>query len=157
MNSLFSEYIELYKNNPDELIRLADLKCREIHGDNVYVRGLIEFTNNCLMDCLYCGIRKSNSDVHRYRMTSDEIVETAKKAYSIGIRTFVLQGGEDGSFPDDILEDILIRIKNDTSKETAITLSVGIRPLESYLRLKNAGADRYLIRFETSDSEIYAK
>ncbi|HOF32597.1 MAG TPA: [FeFe] hydrogenase H-cluster radical SAM maturase HydE [Spirochaetota bacterium] len=149
-------YRKLFLEDKESLIKEADNICRSIHGNRVYVRGLIEFSNHCSMNCDYCGIRRGNSNVHRYRMLPEEIIETAVNAFKRGIKTFVLQGGEDSSFNDDVLCKIISSIKNQTSGEAALTLSVGIRPRESYKKLKDAGADRYLIRFETSDEIIYA-
>ena len=148
-------YVELFRNNPDELKRLADERCRAVHGGNVYVRGLIEFTNHCSMNCNYCGIRRDNAGAHRYRMSADEIISCAVSAYASGVRTFVLQGGEDGSFTDAELTGIIGGIKDATGPDTAITLSVGIRSRASFERLKAAGADRYLLRFETSNESLY--
>jgi len=151
------DYIRYFFNDPEKLIRLADEKCREVHGDKVYLRGLIEFSNFCSMNCQYCGIRSANSAVKRYRLTADEIINAVSKGYSKGLKTFVLQSGEDDYYSDDILEKIIITIKETTEFEAAITLSIGIRSRESYRRLKNAGADRFLMRFETSDAELYRK
>lgn len=140
----------------DELNKKADAIRREIYGDKVYVRGLIEFSNICKNDCYYCGIRKSNDKVERYRLTKDEIISCAKLGYQLGYRTFVLQGGEDGHFSDDVVVDIVKSIK-DIHDDVAITLSLGERSYESYKRLYEAGADRYLLRQETSDKDHYQK
>ena len=140
----------------DELNQRADKIRREIYGDKVYVRGLIEFSNICKNDCYYCGIRKSNPKVERYRLSKEQILECADIGYMLGYRTFVLQGGEDSYFTDDIFEDIIKAIKKN-HPDCAITLSLGERPFESLERLYKAGADRYLLREETSGKEHYNK
>lgn len=140
----------------DELNKKADAIRREIYGDKVYVRGLIEFSNICKNDCYYCGIRKSNDRVERYRLTKEEIISCARLGYQLGYRTFVLQGGEDGHFNDDTVVDIVKSIK-EIHDDVAITLSLGERSYESYKRLFEAGADRYLLRQETSDRDHYEK
>ena len=129
---------------------------KQIYGNAVYVRGLIEFSNICKNDCLYCGIRRSNSNCDRYRLTTDEILECCEDGYSLGFRTFVLQSGEDGYFTDGILCGIVEKIKS-KYPDCAVTLSLGERSRESYQRLFDAGADRYLLRHETADSEHYRK
>ena len=138
----------------NELAHEADLVRKSIFGNAVYIRGLIEFTNYCKNDCNYCGIRRSNSNAKRYRLTEDEIMSCCKNGYTLGFRTFVLQGGEDPYFNDDRMEDIVKRIRREYP-DCAITLSLGERSRESYERLYKAGADRYLLREETSDNEHY--
>jgi len=128
---------------------------KEIYGDTVFIRGLIEISNICKNDCYYCGIRKSNANCDRYRLTRDEILECCKEGYKLGFRTFVLQGGEDAFFTDEWLEVLIHSIKMEYS-ECAVTLSLGERSKESYKRLYEAGADRYLLRHETADEEHYA-
>ena len=124
-------------------------------GKNIYLRGLIEVSNICKNDCLYCGIRKSNKEVCRYRMTTDEILDCCELGYNAGFRTLVLQGGEDGYFSDEILVDIVSEIRRHFP-ECAITLSLGERSYESYKRLFNAGANRYLLRHETATDAHYS-
>lgn len=136
----------------DEAVRLR----KEIYGDTVYIRGLIEISNICKNDCFYCGIRKSNSLCERYRLSSAEILECCDYGYSLGFRTFVLQGGEDGFFTDEYLCSLIGKIK-ENHPDCAVTLSLGERSKESYQRLFNAGADRYLLRHETADSEHYER
>ncbi len=126
------------------------------YGNSVFIRGLIEISNICKNDCLYCGIRRSNNKCERYRLTEEEIFECCKSGYELGFRTFVLQGGEDAHFTDEILCPLLTEIKQ-ACPGCAITLSLGERPYESYLLLKGAGADRYLLRHETADKEHYQK
>ena len=153
-----SEFVMLLKSNNAELRENLSKKAdqvRRLHFDNnVYIRGLIEFTNYCKNDCYYCGIRKSNKNASRYRLTKDDILECCQNGYKLGFRTFVLQGGEDPYYNDDMLEDIIFSIRNSYS-DCAITLSIGERSFNSYKRLFDAGADRYLLREETADSSHY--
>ncbi len=128
----------------------------KIYGNSVYIRGLIEISNICKNDCLYCGIRKSNKNCERYRLTESEILECCEEGYTLGFRTFVLQGGEDLYFTDEVLSSIIKNIKN-KYLDVAITLSLGERSKESYQKLFEAGADRYLLRHETADIEHYQK
>ncbi len=140
-----------------ELIQRADALCRSVHGDKVWLRGLVEFSNFCGMDCQYCGIRHSNSKVERYRLTPDQIIDLTVQGYEAGLRTFVLQGGEDPWFTADRMAQVLDGIKTRTKGEAAVTLSLGIRPRETFRLWKDAGADRYLMRFETSDPDLHAR
>ena len=117
---------------------------------------MIEFTNYCKNDCFYCGIRRSNSNAQRYRLSADEILECAKNGYELGFRTFVLQGGEDAYYSDEVLCGIVSKIKS-AYPDCAVTLSVGERSLESYKKLRLAGADRYLLRHETANKLHYEK
>lgn len=126
------------------------------YGHDVYIRGLIEFTNYCRNDCYYCGIRRSNTSAHRYRLDKEAILECCTKGYGLGFRTFVLQGGEDGHYTDEIMVDIVQSIR-EHFPDCAITLSIGERTRESYQRLYDAGADRYLLRHETCDADHYQK
>ena len=127
-----------------------------VFGHQVYVRGLIEFTNICKKDCYYCGIRKSNSCVERYRLTEEEILSCCKEGYEAGLRTFVLQGGEDGYFTEERL-CTLVREIHTKYPDCAITLSVGEWERESYERFYKAGAERFLLRQETANEEHYGK
>lgn len=129
---------------------------RKYYGNKVYVRGLIEFTNICKNDCYYCGIRKSNTNADRYRLSKEDILSCCENGYSLGFRTFVLQGGEDGFYTDEILCDIVSVIRK-KYPDCAITLSVGERSYESYQKLYVAGANRYLLRHETASPEHYRK
>ncbi|MDD6616429.1 MAG: [FeFe] hydrogenase H-cluster radical SAM maturase HydE [Lachnospiraceae bacterium] len=129
---------------------------RDVYGTAVYVRGLIEFTNLCKNNCLYCGIRRSNHHCDRYRLTTDEILACCASGYELGFRTFVLQGGEDGYWSDEILCRLVMQIRT-LYPDCAITLSVGERSRESYQRLYEAGASRYLLRHETADKAHYEK
>lgn len=125
------------------------------YGRQVFIRGLIEFTNYCKNDCLYCGIRRSNPNVRRYRLTKEEILSCCRQGYALGFRTFVLQGGEDGYYTDAVMTEIVHSIRT-AYPDCAITLSIGERSYESYQQLFDAGADRYLLRHETYDASHYA-
>lgn len=127
---------------------------KEIYGNSVYVRGLIEISNICKNDCLYCGIRRSNNNADRYRLSQNEIIQCADVGYNLGFRTFVLQGGEDAYYTDDLLGEIISRLKCKYD-DIAITLSLGERSFDSYKMLYDAGADRYLLRHETADEMHY--
>jgi len=129
---------------------------QRVYGNKIFIRGLIEISNHCKNDCLYCGIRRSRTDVHRYRLSKEDILQCCQQGYGLGFRTFVMQGGEDGWFDDDRMCDIVATIRQQFP-DCAITLSLGERPRESYQRLFDAGADRYLLRHETADPMHYAK
>jgi biotin synthase len=138
-----------------ELFSRADMVRREYYGTEVYLRGLIEFTNICKNDCRYCGIRKSNTKVKRYRLTKEEILSCCAEGYSLGFRTFVLQGGEDMFFGDEAMCGIVSSI-HAAYPDCAVTLSIGEKSRESYQRYFDAGASRYLLRHETADEAHYA-
>ena len=154
------EYITLIDGRTPELAAAladkADAVRRSIYGNSIFVRGLIEISNICKNDCLYCGIRRSNNNCERYRLTPDEIVSCAMEGYALGFRTIVLQGGEDGYFTDDVLCSIIERIKA-SCPDTAVTVSMAERGAESFQRLYDAGATRYLLRHETADRIHYGK
>lgn len=138
-----------------ETLRKEALKLRKkYYGDKVYIRGLIEFTNYCKNNCYYCGIRRDNSNVKRYRLTEEEILSCCENGYELGFRTFVLQGGEDLCYTDDRMVNIITHIK-EKYPDCALTLSIGEKPAESYERFRKAGADRYLLRHETANEEHY--
>lgn len=139
----------------EALFRRADAMRRERMGDEVFVRGIVEFSNVCANDCLYCGIRLSNDGVRRYTLEEDEILDLAKRMESWGQTTIVLQSGEAGAYGDRRLGDLIRRIKTETG--LAVTLSVGNRPLAVYEQWRDCGMDRYLLRFETSDPGLYAR
>lgn len=155
-----TEYKYLIDNRNEEITELlkneAVKKRKEIYGNTVFIRGLIEISNICKNDCLYCGIRASNKECERYRLTKEEILSCCDEGYSLGFRTFVMQGGEDLHFTDDLLVEIIGEIKK-KYPDCAITLSLGERSYESYKKLYDAGADRYLLRHETADEEHYNK
>lgn len=126
----------------------------ERYGKRVFKRGLIEFTNYCKNDCLYCGIRRSNKCVNRYRLSEEEVLQCCEQGYDLGFRTFVLQGGEDPYYNDARMVSIVSSIR-EAYPGCAITLSIGERSEESYRALRAAGADRYLLRHETADPRHY--
>ncbi len=137
------------------LAALAVTERKRWYGDAVFTRGLIEISNYCKNDCFYCGIRRSNRAADRYRLTPQEILSCCREGYSLGFRTFVLQGGEDGYYTDRLLCSLIGDIKS-RWPDCAVTLSLGERSRESYQRLFNAGADRYLLRHETADQLHYS-
>ncbi len=138
----------------ERLAREAVRLRKKYYGDKVYARGLIEFTNYCKNDCLYCGIRRSNREALRYRLTKEEILSCCSRGYELGFRTFVLQGGEDPWFTDERMAEIVQAVKS-RYPDCAVTLSIGERSYESYRILREAGADRYLLRHETASEEHY--
>ena len=140
----------------EPLAEAADIRRRENYGDKVYIRGLIEFTNYCRNNCYYCGIRRDNKKAERYRLTKDEILLCCDEGYRLGFRTFVMQGGEDPYYTDEMICDIVSKIKS-RYPDCAVTLSIGEKPRESYQAFFDAGADRYLLRHETADPEHYGK
>lgn len=155
----FDEYKTLIENRDrcsDYLFEKARQARDSVYGRKIFVRGLIEFTNYCRNDCFYCGIRRSNKKAVRYRLSKNDILICCDEGYSLGFRTFVLQGGEDMFYTDDYLCEIISEIKRRYS-DCAVTLSLGERSYESYKALKNAGADRYLLRHETADSNHYSR
>ncbi len=129
---------------------------KQMYGDAVFVRGLIEISNFCKNDCYYCGIRRGNKEAERYRLTPEQIMECAAEGYRLGFRTFVLQGGEDPFYTDEVLCALIKELKA-RYPECAVTLSLGERSRESFAALKDAGADRYLLRHETADPAHYAR
>jgi len=153
-------FISLIDSCTPELSDYLFEKARRIrqahYGNDVYLRGLIEFTNYCKNDCLYCGIRRSNKNASRYRLTKEQILSCCEEGYGLGFRTFVLQGGEDGHYSDEMFIDLIREIKT-RYPDCALTLSLGERSYESYKALYEAGADRYLLRHETADSVHYSK
>ncbi len=149
LNNISSDEQEYLHKRADEVRRRS-------YENKVYMRGLIEFTNYCSRNCVYCGIRRDNKKAQRYRLTEDEILECAAVGNELGYKTIVLQGGEDSYFTDSRLVEIIKKIKS-MFPENAITLSIGERSYESYKKLFEAGADRYLLRHETASEELYAK
>lgn len=145
------------RRTPEAAARLAQGAValrQKYYGNAVYTRGLIEISNICKNDCYYCGIRRSNANCDRYRLSPQEILACCREGYALGFRTFVLQGGEDGYFTDDVLVPLIREIKT-SFPDCALTLSLGERSRESYQRLFTAGADRYLLRHETADEAHY--
>ncbi|MDI9510277.1 MAG: [FeFe] hydrogenase H-cluster radical SAM maturase HydE [Clostridiales bacterium] len=155
-----TEYKELIENRNPELSEYLFEKARAVrienYGHDVYMRGLIEFSNYCRNDCYYCGIRKSNTNADRYRLTKEQILESCLTGYDLGFRTFVLQAGEDMYFTDEKIIDIILSIKGEYP-DCAITLSIGERSYESYKAFFDAGAERYLLRHETADPKHYGR
>ena len=140
-----------------ELIARADEVRRRRVGDGVWLRGLLEFTNRCTQGCAYCGIRGSNGRAVRYSLTEDQIEATVRRGWDRGFRTFVLQGGEDPDWATDRLCRLAERLRIILGDQGALTLSCGIKSREDYRRLAEAGANRYLLRFETSDPELFSR
>lgn len=140
--------------NQDELLKKADKVRHDAVGDEVHLRGLIEFSNICRNNCLYCGIRRGNTKVARYHMCEEELIETARKAANIGFKTIVMQSGEDMFYTKDRMCRIIEAIKK---FDVALTLSIGERPYDEYKAFREAGADRYLMRIETTDKDLYHK
>ena len=149
-----NEIIELLINENPFLFKLADKIRKQTKGDAVHLRALIEFTNICKQNCYYCGLRCDNKNVQRYRLSIDEIIECSVKAKQAGYQTIVLQGGEDAFFDTDKICKIIKEIKK---LDVALTLSIGEKSYEEYKAFKDAGADRYLLRIETTDKELYQK
>lgn len=148
-----ADIVHLLTDEPaSQLYARADEVRQAALGSDVHLRGLIEFSNICRNDCLYCGIRRGNKGVKRYRMGDDELVETARRAVEIGFKTIVLQSGEDMHFDKDRMSRIIERIKQ---MDVALTLSIGERDYGDYEAFRNAGADRYLLRIETTDVDLY--
>jgi biotin synthase len=137
------------------LLQAGDAVRKANCGDAVQIRALVEFSNACARHCNYCGIRAPNTHIERYRMAPDEIVELARELNGMGLKTIVLQSGEDPHYTGDMIADIVRRIKSES--DTAITLCVGERSDEDYRLWKEAGADRYLLRHETASRELYAR
>lgn len=157
-NASREELLYLVSNINEEerkyLIEKADETRRRFYGNKVYMRGLIEFTNYCKSDCKYCGLRRSNKNADRYRLTFDEIMECAEVGNELGYKTIVLQGGEDPYFNDERMVAIVSELRK-RFPNNAITLSIGERSYESYKKLFEAGANRFLLRHESATKEIY--
>ena len=154
-----AEYAELLELRQDEetanRLREEALHLRrQYYGNKVFTRGLIEFTNYCKNNCRYCGIRSGNRNVRRYRLSEEDIMECCESGYELGYRTFVLQGGEDPYYTDEQMAAIIRRIKS-RFPDAAVTLSIGEKSYDSYRRFREAGADRYLLRHETADEDLY--
>ena len=148
------ELIDILRDDSqnDWLFSLADKVRKENVGDEVHLRALIEFSSTCKRTCKYCGLRAPNKDAKRYNLSSDEIFELAQNAVNLGYKTIVLQSGENDYYTTDKMCEIIERIKN---LDVALTLSIGERSFDDYKAFKNSGADRYLIRIETTDENLY--
>lgn len=144
------------ENTAAYLASRADEIRRKYYGNKVFLRGLIEISSYCKNDCFYCGIRRSCKSAERYRLDRQQILDCAEIGYRLGLRTFVMQGGEDAFFNDDFMCGIISQLRT-KYPDCAITLSLGERSLESYEKMKGAGADRYLLRHETASEELYKK
>lgn len=151
------EWITLLAEQPDrDYLWEQSVKWRKrYYGNAVYTRGLIEFTNYCRNDCYYCGIRRSNTNVCRYRLSEEDILDCCRQGYELGFRTFVLQGGEDVWYTDEKIIRLVSMIRQ-SYPDCAITLSIGEKSRDSYQKYFDAGADRYLLRHETADEDHYA-
>ena len=136
-----------------ELFSAADKVRKEQVGDEIFLRGIIEFSNHCERNCLYCGLRKGNANLSRYRMSEDEIIATAEQIKNTGVPTVVLQSGEDSFYSQDIVCRLIERIRKET--DLIITLSIGERALNDYKAFQQAGANRYLLKHETASLELY--
>lgn len=158
-NLTLEEYAELIDGYDAEMEELLAKRARavreEVYGKDVFIRGLIEISNYCKNDCFYCGIRRSNKACERYRLSREEILSCCEEGYALGFRTFVMQGGEDAFYTDDFLCELIKEVKA-TYPDCAVTLSLGERGKESFGRLFEVGAERYLLRHETADEEHYA-
>lgn len=154
------EFVQLIRNHTSEdaqyLFERAQCLRQKYFGNAVFLRGLIEVSSYCHNDCLYCGIRHGNLTAERYRLTDEQILSCCSQGHSLGFRTFVLQGGEDSKFTDERMVTLIHTIKQHYS-DSAVTLSLGERKRESYQKMFEAGADRYLLRHETANSEHYGQ
>ncbi len=148
------ELAEILCNNDEDLYKTADTIRKQYKGESVHLRGLIEYTNVCKNNCLYCGIRRDNKKIERYRLTDDEVISCVKNTVKAGFGTVVLQGGEDAFYDTDKMCSLIKKIKK---YDVALTLSIGEKTYEEYKAYKQAGADRYLIRIETTDKDLYKK
>lgn len=152
------DYLKLLNNwieiDTDDLFDRARNRAQKTFDKHIYLRGLIEISSYCKNNCIYCGIRSANTNAVRYRLSPEEILECCAYGYNQSLRTFVLQGGEDGWFNDERLATLVLEIKR-RWPEAAITLSLGERSKASYTKLRAAGADRYLLRHETADADHY--
>lgn len=154
MNLSKKEIVDILKSPDTDIFKKADTVRKKYVGDGVHLRGLIEFSNICKCNCLYCGLQSSNKHVNRYRLSKDEILDIAKKGVDEGFKTIVLQSGEDDYFNTKLMCEIISEIKN---LGVALTLSIGEKSFEDYKAFKDAGADRYLLRIETTDKNLYKK
>jgi biotin synthase len=155
----FGDVLHLLKTDDatevEELYSRANKETQRVMGSTIHLRGLVEVSNHCRCLCSYCGINAKNSELRRYRMTSDDIMASARAAYDCGCNTIVMQGGEDIGLTEDMVSDIVKRIKSELP--VAVSLSLGERPTSTLKAWRNAGADRYLMRFEIGDPDIYKK
>ncbi len=150
------EIIELLKNNSinDKIFNAADNTRKKYVGDEIHLRALIEFSNICKRNCFYCGVRSANKNIERYRLSPNDIITLAQNAIERGYKTIVLQSAEDEYYTAEVLAKIIKEIKKN---DVAVTLSIGERSFDEYKVMKDAGADRFLLRIETTDKELYKK
>lgn len=150
------EIIDLLKDDTQNqwLFSYADNVRKQYVGDRVHLRGLIEFSNICKCHCKYCGLRCENKTVERYRIMPDDIMLHAQRAVQMGYKTIVLQSGEDSYFTRDVMCKLIENIK---TLDVALTLSIGEKSYDDLKAYKQSGADRYLIRIETTDKNLYKK
>ena len=152
-----AQLLETITDSEREVLKeAAQKKAQSIFSNKVYIRGLIEISSYCKNDCLYCGLRRSNKNAVRYRLSKEQILSCCENGHRLGFRTFVLQGGEDAYYSDDVMCDIVSTIRQ-KYPDCAITLSLGERGYQSFKRLYDAGADRYLLRHETANALHYSK
>lgn len=154
MNLSKKEIIDILKSDDVKILKEADKIRHQYVGDGVHLRGLIEFSNICKRNCLYCGLQSQNKSVKRYRLSKDEIINLARGGAAHGYKTIVLQSGEDEFYSKDLLCEIISEIK---LLGVAVTLSIGEKTFEEYNAYKDAGADRFLLRIETTDENLYKK
>lgn len=153
----YAELIDLRTEEGTERLKEEAVRIRQAHyGNTVFLRGIVEFSNHCKNNCIYCGIRAGNTKVERYRLSKEQILACCRQGYASGTRTFVLQSGEDRYYTDEVMCDLVSDIRKEFP-DCAITLSIGERSKESYEALYKAGADRYLLRHETADQAHYEK
>lgn len=152
MNLSKKEIIDILKSDDNNILNEADKIRHQYVGDGVHLRGLIEFSNICKRNCLYCGLQSQNKFVKRYRLSKTEIINIAKGGINQGFKTIVLQSGEDDFFTTDLLCELISEIK---ASGVAVTLSIGEKTFDEYKAYKDAGADRYLLRIETTDENLY--
>ena len=154
------EFRQLLTECDGESLRYINKQAQEVSlrhfGNRIFIRGLIEVSNCCRNNCYYCGIQGSNPNANRYRLSKEEILSACENGYQLGYRSFVLQGGEDPHYTDEVMVPIVAEIRK-RYPDCAITLSLGERSKESYQKLYDAGADRYLLRHEAADPELYRK
>lgn len=148
------EIVKLLEEDNEELFLAADRVRKKYVSDEVHLRGLIEVSNYCRQNCLYCGFRRDNKNIKRYRLTEEQIIQFAKNASDLGYKTVVIQSGEDPYYTLNKMKHIISEIKK---FDLAITLSIGEKTFEEYKAYKEAGADRYLMRIETTDKSLYTK
>jgi len=152
----WEEVLALSRNlSLSELKQRADKVCRSVHGDGVWLRGLIEVSSYCSQSCWYCGLRAPNAQARRYRMDLGTLREVVRQGYAAGLRTFVLQGGEDPKLDESTIVRWIEAVREETNDEAAITLSLGVRSFETYRTWRKAGAQRYLMRFETANERLF--